>query len=547
MNRLAVALALAAMLLGALGAAAPVSAVSEAGYPDGFEGYHDYAELEAAIDAAVAARPSIVSKRTIGTSYEGRSIWAVKISDNVGSDEDEPEVLMDSLHHAREHLTVEMALHIIAVLSENYRSNPANIENPLEQRVTDIVKGREVWIVPMVNPDGAEWDISDSTAFQNWRRNRQLIEGSAVPGVDLNRNWGFKWGCCGGSSGQPGTTTYRGPAPWSTPEIAALRDFVLSRVINGRQQIRAAISWHTFNEEIMWPYGYTTADLPRTMSPDDLLAFQALGHGMADRNGYVAQQMSDLYILDGAASDWLYGDQRIFAFTIEMYPTDGSNVGGFYPPDDIIDAQTARNDEAVLFFLEQSDCPYRAADLGVTHCGPLNDDFETGRGWQINAAGTDTATSGLWERGTAQKTTNAAGIKQRAYGFSGLASLVTGALTGSSVTGNDVDGGVTSALSPTLPLGSPGSTGWTLSFRYTFAHNAQAKTGDQLRIKVNGTVVFVQLANGTHRNADWTTATVSLDAYAGQTIRLLAEAVDAGADHLVEAAIDDLRVYRAPL
>ena len=394
--------------------------------------------------------------------------------------------------------------------------------------MTDIVNGREVWIVPMVNPDGAEWDISDSAAFQNWRRNRQLIEGSTSPGVDLNRNWGFKWGCCGGSSGQPGTTTYRGPAPWSTPEIAALRDFVLSRVRDGRQQIRASISWHTFNEEIMWPYGYTTADLPRTMSPDDLLAFRAVGHGMADRNGYVAQQMSDLYVLDGAASDWLYGDQRIFAFTIEMYPTDGSKVGGFYPPDDIIDAQTARNDEAVLYFLEQADCPYRAAGLGDTHCGPLNDDFETGRGWQVNAVGTDTATSGRWERATAQKTTNAAGIKQRAYGFSGLASLVTGATTGGSVTANDVDGGVTSALSPEIRLGSPGSTGWTLSFRYTFAHNALAKTGDQLRIKVNGTTVFVQSANGTHRNADWATATVSLDAYAGQTIRLLVEAVDAG-------------------
>ncbi len=546
MIRLGVALVVAATLLGAAGTAAPVSAVATAGFPDGFEGYHDYAELEAAIDAAVAARPSIVSKRTIGTSFEGRSIWAVKISDNVGSDEAEPEVLMESLHHAREHLTVEMALHIIELLSDNYRANPANIANQLEQRVTDIVNGREVWIVPMVNPDGAEWDISDSSAFQNWRRNRQLIEGSTVPGVDLNRNWGFKWGCCGGSSGQPGTTTYRGPAPWSTPEIAALRDFVLSRVRDGRQQIRAAISWHTFNEEIMWPYGYTTADLPRTMSPDDLLAFRALGQGMADRNGYVAQQMSDLYILDGNASDWLYGDQRIFAFTIEMYPTDGSKVGGFYPVDDIIDVQTARNDEAVLFFLEQSDCPYRSAGLGDTHCGPLNDDFETGRGWQVNAAGTDTATSGRWERAVAQKTTNAAGVKQRAYGFSGVASLVTGAQTGGSVTANDVDGGVTSALSPALRLGTPGSTGWTLSFRYTFAHNAQAKAGDLLRVKVNGTSVFVHAANGTQRNADWTTATLSLDPYAGQTIRLLVEAVDAGADHLVEAAIDDLRVFRVP-
>ncbi len=517
-------------------------AASTVGFPAGFEGYHTYAEVEGDIDAVVAAHPASVSKSSIGLSYEGRTIWAVKISDHVALDEDEPEVLFESLHHAREHLTVEMALRIIHLLADNYRGSDA-----LGQRVTQIVRSREVWIIPMVNPDGAEWDVSDpGGGFQNWRRNRQPIEGSPSLGIDLNRNWGYRWGCCGGSSSVPGSTTYRGAAPWLAPEVAALRDFVLSRIVDGRQQIRAAISWHSFNEEVMWPYGYTGADLPRTMSPDDLLAFRALGTQMAGLSGYVAQQMSDLYLLDGASSDWLYGDQRIFAFTVELYPTDGSHVGGFYPADDVIERETTRNDELVLYLLEQADCPYRAADLGVTHCGPLNDDFETGRGWTVDPSGVDTASGGRWERGLPQKTRNGAGVKQLAYGYSGEDALVTGALRGTAVGDNDVDGGVTSIQSPAFQLGAVGSTGWTLSLRYTLAHNRRASAADYLRVSVNGTPLLTQIGFKGNRNAVWTPVSVSLDAFAGQSIRLLIEAADGGRSSLVEAAIDDVRVYQEP-
>ncbi len=542
-GRSALALVVLAMLLPA-GAA---RAVSSAGFPSGFEGYHDYAETTAALLAAADDHPSIVRVSSFGRSHEGRELWVVKISDNVAADEDEPEVLMDSLHHAREHLTVEMALRVIELLTDNYRANPASIETPLQQRVTDIVRSREIWIVPMLNPDGGEHDLSGPGGqFRGWRRNMQPIVESAPPGIDLNRNWDFKWGCCGGSAGQPGTSTYRGQFPWQAPEVAALRDFVLGRVVNGRQQIRAAISWHTFNEEIMWPYGYTTADLPRTMSPDDLLAFRALGEEMAALNGYVAQQMSDLYVLDGAASDWMYGDQRIFAYTIELYPTDNSDSGGFYPPAAIIERETTRNDGMVLHFLEQADCPYRVAGLGATHCGPLNDDFETERGWRVDPNATDSATSGRWERATPQKSRSSNGIKQRAYGYTGLAAFVTGALRGASASANDVDGGVTSVESAAFSLGGSGSTGWTLAFRYTFAHNSKATSADMLRVSVDGTPVFTQAGNRALRNAAWTPVTASLDAYAGQTVRVLIEAVDAGGDSLVEAAIDDVRVYRTP-
>jgi carboxypeptidase T len=521
---------------------APASA-AQTDFPDGYTGYHTYAEMTADLDSVVADHPHIASKFSIGQSYEGREIWALKISDNVGTDENEPEILFEALHHAREHLVVEMSLYAIHLLTDNYRANPGNA---LEQRVSDIVDSREIFIIPMVNPDGAEYDISGGT-FQYWRKNRQPIPNSTEIGIDLNRNWGYKWGCCQGSSGDPSKITYRGPSPWFAPEVVALRDFVNSRIVNGRQQITEAVSWHTNGEYVMWPYAYTYTDLPRSMTADDLAALSSIGHGMADLNGYTPQQMSDLYIFDGASSDWLYHEQRIMALTIEMYPPEHSDLGGFYPPDDVIATQTSRNQEAVLWLLEQADCPYRSAGLPAD-CGPLYDDFEAGRGWTVNASGADTATGGAWERGTPQKTKNGGGVKQILLPQSGEAELVTGAAAGAAVGANDVDGGTTSVRSPQFKLGASGSTGWTLSFSYTFAHNAKARPVDFLSISVAGvsTPLFIQNGFAGNRNAVWTPVTVGLDAWAGQQIRLLITARDGGADSLIEAAIDDVRVYQAP-
>jgi carboxypeptidase T len=542
------AVAAMALVLTAAGTvlAAPARAASVADFPSGYQGYHTYDEMVADIDAEIAAHPEIVSKRSIGLSYEGRTIWAIKISANVAIDLAEPEVLMEAVHHAREHLAAEEALHLLHLLADNYRADPASATTELQRRVTAIVKSRETWIVPMVNPDGAEFDIASGAGFGNWRRNRQPVPGTSVLGVDLNRNWGYMWGCCAGSSSTPGTTTYRGPRPWYAPEVRALRNFVLSRVVHGQQQITAAISWHTFNEQIMWPYGYTAADLPRTMTADDLAAFRALGTAMADRNGYTAQQLSDLYVVDGDATDWLYGDQRIFAFTIEMYPTDNSHVGGFYPPDSVIDRETTRNDDAVLYFLEQADCPYRVAGLGTTDCGPLNDDFEATRGWKINPYGTDTATAGRFGRAIPKTTADGGGVKQLAYGYSGQFALVTGAAAGTDANADDLDGGLSSVLSPKVQLGTPGSTGWTIDFRYTFAHDATSSANDFLRVSINGTPVFVDPGTNANRNADWRLESINLDAFAGQSVRVLIEAADGGPASLVEAAVDDVRIYQTP-
>ena len=134
---------------------------------------------------------------------------------------------------------------------------------------------------------------------------------------------------------------------------------------------------------------------------------------------------------------------------IEMYPTDdpkGADIAG----------EVALNRDAMLYFIEQADCPYRAAGTQALNCGALYDDFEAGRGWTVNPRGTDTATSGAWERGTGEKTRTTAGIKQQPLTPSGQAAFFTGRLAGAGAAANDVDGGTTSVRSPQIKLGAAG-------------------------------------------------------------------------------------------
>lgn len=326
-------------------------------FPSADSKYHNYAEMTAQIDQAVAAHPGIMSKRVIGRSYQGRDIVAVKISDNVATDEAEPEVLFTHHQHAREHLTVEMALYLIREFGNGYGTDP---------RITAMVDGREIWIVPDLNPDGGEYDIATGS-YRSWRKNRQPNSGSSYVGTDLNRNWNYRWGCCGGSSGSTSSETYRGASAESAPEVKVVADFVRSRVVGGKQQITAGIDFHTYSELVLWPFGYTYSDTTTGMTADDNAAFKAVGQKMAASNGYTPEQSSDLYITDGSIDDYLWGTQKIFSYTFEMYPTSSSG-GGFYPPDEVIERETARNRDAVLQLLENADCMYRSIGKAQQYC-----------------------------------------------------------------------------------------------------------------------------------------------------------------------------------
>ncbi|HEY7409347.1 MAG TPA: hypothetical protein VII13_01315 [Vicinamibacteria bacterium] len=170
------------------------------------------------------------------------------------------------------------------------------------------------------------------------------------------------------------------------------------------------------------------------------------------------------------------------------------------------------------------------------------DDFEAANGWATNPNGTDTATTGQWQRGDPAATTSS-GTKQLGTTVSGVNDLVTGAAAGLSAGDFDVDGGVTSIQSGPITLPSSGTL--TLSFSYYLAHGTNSSTADFLRVFVVGSTtsqVFQELGAANDDDAVWASTSVNISSFAGQTVRIRIEAADASTASLVEAGVDDVRI-----
>ena len=308
-------------------------------------------------------------------------------------------------------------------------------------------------------------------------------------------------------------------------------------MIDGVQQIKAHITLHTNGELILWPYGYTYRNVPPDMTTLDWKTFVALGRAQAAKNGYTAQQSSELYITDGDQIDWLYATYRIFTFTYELYPTETPTVwGDHYPDDSKIAAQTARNRGAILHLINRAACPYAAlgADATRADCGPLFDDLEINRGWTRNAHGTDTADAGLWSV-TNPSGTSSNGAKQLTTTYSGSKALVTGGPAGSSANTYDLDGGTTTIRSrpirlpsnavvvraahvPLLPRPRQQRLGRRLAAR---DRRGRGRDADR---RVRGARRGQRRRRGT-----WSFASRSLADWKGQTIRIVVEATDGAA------------------
>ena len=324
-----------------------------------------------------------------------------------------------------------------------------------------------------------------------------------------------------------------------------MRDFVKSRVVDGRQQIRTHITLHTNGKLVLWPYGHTKADIPSDMSRVDHAAFVALGKQTARLNGYKAEQSSDLYITDGDQIDWMYGRYRIFSFTWELYPAEHYRTSDFYPPDEQIAGAVARNRSALLYMIDKADCPY--APLGKTKalCGPLYDDFEINRGWVRNPDGTDTATDGVWQIGNPVPV-SVSGPKQLGTTTSGRYDLVTGLAGVRGRDANDLDGGTTTIRSAPVSLPDPAGD---LVFSYYFAHRSNSTAADWFRVWVEAqdgtrTLVREELGRPVNDNARWLGVRVPMTPWAGQTVRIVIGAADGAGDTRIEAAVDDLRIER---
>lgn len=305
-------------------------------------GFKTFSEIVAHLDVLKALYPTLMTEKfSIGQSLEGNDIWAVKVSDNPDIDEDEPELLYISLIHAREPAACASLLHFIEHLLANYGS---------DSEVTYLVDHRELYFVPVQNPDGYLWnEATDPGGGGLWRKNRRPnLNGSF--GVDLNRNYGYKWGFDNvGSSPTQDGETYRGTAAFSEPETQAYRDFVVSR------NFVIIHNFHTYSDLELWYPGYD-----RFFSPFDEL-FKNIGDSLTQFNGYTPQVGWRLYPTNGAADDWCWGDTiskpRIISFTCEI----GGASDGFWPSPGNIAGLLAENIWPNLFLARIAESPYQVA------------------------------------------------------------------------------------------------------------------------------------------------------------------------------------------
>jgi carboxypeptidase T len=302
---------------------------------DAVAGYHSAASLEQDLRRLAETRPDIAELREIGRSVEGRAIHVLRIGERRGGEA--PKILFMGCHHAREWIAVEVPFLLAAELVARADDPP----------VAGWLSQAEIWVAPMVNPDGHE---HSRTAERLWRKNRRPNPDGSF-GVDPNRNYGYMWGTLNipTSSHVPSDETYVGPRAFSEPETGAVRDLIAC------ERFAGAVTYHSYSQLILYPWGYTDRPIP---DPEDRelmvgLATEMQGliqgvHGTI----YTPQQASELYPTAGDTTDWTYGIYGIPSFTIELRPRTFEE-GGFILPASQIQPTWEENRPAAFRFIER--------------------------------------------------------------------------------------------------------------------------------------------------------------------------------------------------
>lgn len=273
---------------------------------DWFAEFHDYTAIEARLEELAGLAADRVSLVGIGSTLDGRTLWALHID---AAKDDATPMLINGAQHAREWISAMSATCIADRLVRDY---------PSDERIRAFVDTTDVWIVPVVNPDGYQYSWGQD---RYWRKNRR-----GGHGVDLNRNFSVAWGGSG-SSALKRSQVYRGDRPFSENETVALRTLVK------REGIRLHVDLHAYGQLILFPWnhdGEPSKDHGRYAALGDDVASAI--HG-AHQNPYRLMRGVELYPAAGTMSDWMYGEAGAISFTFELRPRSGA--GFVLPPSEI--------------------------------------------------------------------------------------------------------------------------------------------------------------------------------------------------------------------
>ena len=227
--------------------------------------FHTYAQMTSELQTIASTYPEIARLYELGQSVQGRVLWGLKITDNPDVEENEPEVRICGNHHGDEYMSAELPLNLALLLVQNYSSDPT---------ITEMIDTREIWIIPMVNPDGHEADT---------RYNAH--------GVDLNRNYGY----------MPESSN-----PYSEPETRAMRNNAL------QNNFVLSLSFHCSGDIVNYIWNYKTQPVA------DNAAVVVLSNQYGSHNGYWVVEGYDWYQTLGDCNDFSYGCRGDIDWTVEV-------------------------------------------------------------------------------------------------------------------------------------------------------------------------------------------------------------------------------------
>lgn len=300
------------------------------GQVSGIPGYPCYRTVEETYATAqflAANYPNLAEWLDVGDSWEktaglGGYDMQVLVLTNELIQGEKPKLFVTSAIHAREYTTAELMTRFAEYLVNSYN---------VDADATWLLDNHEVHLMLHTNPDGrkrAETGIS-------WRKNtnNNYCANTNTRGADLNRNFQFQWGCCGGSSGNQCSETYRGPSPASEPETQAVQNYIFANYPDLREPPLNApapitttgiyLDIHSYSELVLWPWGFTSTPTGNGT------ALQTLGRKFAYFNGYYPEQAIGLYPTDGTTDDFGYGEVGLPSYTFELGTTFFQGCGFF--------------------------------------------------------------------------------------------------------------------------------------------------------------------------------------------------------------------------
>nr|XP_057907868.1 carboxypeptidase B2 [Doryrhamphus excisus] len=279
-----------------------------------YERYHSLEDIYRWINHTTQDNPDTIQTILLGSSYEKRPLYALKLSVN---SENKKAMWIDCGIHAREWISPAFCLWFIQYSLAFYKQN---------KDITDILDNMNVYVLPVMNPDGYHYTW---TTNRMWRKNRSISRSGSCVGVDLNRNFDANW-CTEGASKEPCSEIYCGAFPESEPESEAVANFLRSN----KDTIQLYLTIHAYSQMLLFPYSCT---LEEAENHNELLemaqeASQTIRRHYRNTYKYGAGAKT-IYLAPGGSDDWAYNLGIKYSFTFELQ--DRGQYGFLLPPSHI--------------------------------------------------------------------------------------------------------------------------------------------------------------------------------------------------------------------